>query len=352
MMNTLKRIVWLNVMMLCLNAQSQTGGKYIYTFLDMPVSARHAAMGSRMVSVRDHSDASLAVLNPSLLHAEMNTGLAVNCVDYFGKSVYGHANYIQHFKKAGTFNFAFQYAAYAKFDSYDETGEPAGTFTAGDYALYVGYGREFIDSTFSLGMNLKTIFSSYANYFSSGFAIDFAASYYCCSKDISLTLLLKNIGTQFNTYDGLREKLPFDIQLAFSQKFQHLPARYHIILHHLYTWNMSYKDPNDPFAPVDGATGAVIENGKGKKFANNFFSHITFALEIMPVKYISLHAAFDYNTRYQMRTYAKKGVVGLSYGLGVHFYHFNIYYGRNHNNLVSTPNYFTISTNINEFLNK
>lgn len=343
---------WAVVMLLMLNISAQTGGKTVYNFLDMPVSARHAALGNRMLAIRDHSDASLAILNPSLLHASMSTGLAVNCVDYYSDAVYGHANYIQHFKKAGTFNFAFQFATYGKFDAYDEAGEPAGTFSAGDYALYVGYGRELIDSTFSLGVNLKTIFSNYAGYFSSGIAVDMAASYYCCPKNIALTLLIKNVGAQFNAYDGLREKLPFDLQLAFSQRLQHLPVRYHIILHHLYTWNMLYNDPADPFASTDISTSKVVEKSKGKKFATNLFRHISFALEVLPVKYVSLQVAFDYDTRYQMRTYAKKGLVGFSYGLGLHFYHFNIYYGRNHNNLASTPNYFTISTNINEFLIK
>lgn len=341
-------VAWIS-MLIVFPAFCQTGGATVYNFLDMPVSARQAALGGKLISLRSNDDPSMAIFNPSMLNASMNYGVGFNCVDYFSDAVYGHLNYIQDFKKAGTFNFAFQFTSYGKFEGYDELGESTGTFSAGDYALYVGYGRELVDSTFSLGMNLKAVFSDYEQYFSAGIAVDFAASYYHYNKNISLSLLLKNVGAQFNRYEATREKLPIDLQLAFSQRLRHLPVRYNIILHHLYKWNMYYNDPADPFASIDGSTGEKIEDGKGKRFANNLFRHFIIALEVMPVKYVSLQAAFDYNERCEMRAYSHKGGIGFSYGIGVHFYHINIYYGRSHNNLVSVPNYFTISTNISSF---
>lgn len=329
---------------------AQTGGTAVYSFLNMPVSAKVAALGNKVNALRDYKDPSIAILNPSLLNKQMHTGIGINCVHYFADDVYGHLNYIHDFKKVGTFNFAFQYAIFGKIDSYDELGMPIGTFSAGDYALCVGYGREMVDSMFSLGMNIKTIFSDYANYFSSGIAVDFAASYYNLPKEISLSLLIKNVGAQFNTYDGVREKLPFDLQLSFVQRLLHSPIRYHIILHHLYKWDMSYTDTKDPFVLINETGNA--SKGKGKRFFNNLFQHFIIGVEILPIKYFSLQASFDYNTRYQMRTYDKKGFVGFSYGLGLHFYNFNIHYARSHNNLVSVPNYFTISTNIGAFIKK
>ncbi len=347
-----KRLLLILYCGLCSMLFAQTGGKTVFNFLDMPVSARVSALGGRLVSIRENTDYSLPILNPSMLNQQLSTGVAFNCVDYFSDAVYGHFNYMHHFSKVGTFNFAFQFATYGSFVETNEFGEELGTFTAGDYGLIVGYGRELVDSMFSLGMNLKLFFSDYAHYFSSGMAVDFAASYYCLPKNISLTLLLKNIGVQFNPYDAKREKLPFDIQLAFSQRLKHLPVRYNIILHHLYTWKMSYDDPTDPFAVIDAVTNTKVEQGKGRQFFDNMFRHFTFALEILPVKYISIQVAFDYNTRKQMRSYDRKGMVGFSYGLGVHIRNINVYYARSHNNLASTPNHFTFSTQINSFFKK
>jgi hypothetical protein len=343
----------LSVLLSCclLISNAQTGGDKVFRFLDLPVSARISALGGKLFSVRDDQPA-LAIQNPSMLNPSMSMGTSFNMVDYFSDAVYGHLNYIQDFKKVGTFNFAFNFASYGSFDGYDIYGNETGQFTAGDYAVIVGYGREFVDSMFSMGMNVKMIFSKYETYFSAGLGVDFAASYYSHKHNLSLTLLLSNVGAQFNTYADTREKIPFEIQLSLSQRFKHLPVRYIITLQHLQKWDLSHNDPTDPYASVDAVTGEVIQKSKGRKFANNLFRHFVFGLEILPVKYVSLQVSYNYNVRQEMRSYEKPGFVGFAYGVGLHIYNFDLYYARSHNNLASTPNHFTLSTNIGKFLKK
>ncbi|MDR0367511.1 MAG: type IX secretion system protein PorQ [Bacteroidales bacterium] len=346
-----KYILLLLLNSLLLTAAAQTGGDKIFRFLDLPVSARASALGGKLFSVRDKQPA-LAIQNPSMLHPSMSMGTAFNMVDYFSNAVYGHLNYIQDFTKVGTFNFAFNFASYGSFQGYDIYGNETAKFTAGDYAVIAGYGKEFIDSTFSMGMNVKMIFSKYETYFSAGLGVDFAASYYSHPNNLSLTLLISNLGSQFNAYTYTREKMPFEIQLSLSQRLKHLPVRYVITLHHLQKWNLSYDDPTDPYASIDAISGEVIQNGAGRRFANNFFRHIVFGLEILPMKYFSIQLSYNYNVRQEMRSYEKPGVVGFAYGAGLHLYNFDLYYARSHNNLASVPNHFTLSTNIGSLLKK
>ncbi|MDR1792069.1 MAG: type IX secretion system protein PorQ [Bacteroidales bacterium] len=332
-------------------SRAQLGGSHVYKFLNLPPTARISALGGKLFSVRD-KDPAMAMLNPSMLQSAMSNSISFDITDYFSNAVYGHVNYIRHFNKIGTFDFATSFVSYGSFDGYDIYGNSTGTFSAGDVVLMASYGREFVDSIFSMGMNTKLIFSKYEQYFSLGLAVDFAASYYNAKHDLSLTLLLSNIGTQIVTYSGTREKIPFEIQLGFSQRFKHLPVRYSITLQHLQKWDLTYSDPADPFAQIDVMTGEVAPASKAAQFADKLFRHFIFGLEILPMKYFSLQVSYNYNTLRQMRTYQKRGVIGLAYGVGLHIYHFNFYYARSHSNLGSVPNQFTISTNISEFIKK
>ena len=341
-------LVLLSVCFLFSNAQ--TGGNELYKFLERPVSARVSAMGGKLFSVRDNNPA-MAIMNPSMLNPSMSMGTSLNIVNNFSNTLYGHLNYIHFFEKVGTFDLALNFANYGTFTGYDIYGNETGKFHAADYAVITGYGKEFADSAFSMGMNVKWIFSQYESYFSAGLGVDFAASYYNSSKNLTLTLLISNLGTQFKTYAGIREKIPFEIQLGFSQKLKHIPVRYNITLQHLQKWNLMYDDPKDPFANIDPTTGAKIERTKVRQFANNLFRHFIFGIEIRPekLKYISLQLSYNYGVRQEMKAYEKQGVIGLAYGVGIHVYHFDLYYARNHNNLASVPNHFTLSTNIGDF---
>jgi hypothetical protein len=330
-------------------AKAQTGGNEVYKFLNLPVSARVSALGGKLFSIRDNNPA-LALMNPSMLNPAMHTGTSLNLVDYFSDALYGHLNYIHHFNKIGTFDLGLNFASYGTFQGYDVYGNETGAFTAADFAVVMGYGKELVDSMFSMGLNAKWIFSNYENYFSAGLAVDFAASYYSLPNNLSLTLLIGNVGTQITTYADVREKIPFEIQLAISQRLKHLPVRYSITLQHLQKWNMAYTDPTDPFATIDAATEQVIEKPKWKQIGNTIFRHLVFALEILPVKYISLQLSYNFNVREEMKAFEKKGIVGFAYGAGIHVYHFDLYYARSHTNLASVPNHFTISTRIGDFL--
>jgi hypothetical protein len=71
---------------------AQTGGGSTYRFLDLTNSARAAALGGDVVSLRD-DDINLVFHNPALLSPGMHGNLSLNYVNYFAGVNYGYASY-------------------------------------------------------------------------------------------------------------------------------------------------------------------------------------------------------------------------------------------------------------------
>ena len=337
-------IVWLSIPVM---GWAQVGGNYIYNFLNFNTSSRQAALGGTLLAVYD-DDPSLILYNPSLIGTRHHTALEVSAVDYFSNASYGSAMYSHTFKKAGSFAFGMQFVNYGKFTMTDESGYDQGYFHAGDYAATVAWGRQ-LDSCFSIGADLKLIYSAYESYQSFGLAVDVAASYVNQKKQLALSLLARNIGSPIVNYvPGQFEKIPFDLQLAFSQRFKFMPVRYHISLHHLYRWNMRYVGENDPLLEYDVMTESPIYPSKTAQFFDNMFRHITIGIEIIPVKYLSLYVSYNHNRHQEMYIPQKRTLAGISYGFMIDIHSIRIGFSCCHYAKGATPNFFNFSVNINE----
>lgn len=350
-MNKVK-ILYLGTLILLMqfstSLHAQIGGDGVYQFLNMPSSARSAAMGGNFLAVKD-GDITQALFNPSIISPEMDNNLALSFVDYFSGLNYGHATYAKSFNTVGTYTATMQYLNYGEFTYADETGQTFGTFTANDLALSVGWGRS-LDSLFSIGANLKMIYSGLEDYQSFGLAVDVAGTYYNPKNGFTASLVARNIGSQLKPYrSGNYERLPFEINLGISQRLKHLPFRYSILFTNLQTWNLSYDDPNDPGQQVDPITGEVQSNDGFSEFADEAMRHIVIGGEFVPSKYFSIRLGYNYQRRQEMGVSAKMGMVGFSWGLAIKVSKFQIEYSRVTYHLSGSPNYITIRTNLSDF---
>jgi hypothetical protein len=326
---------------------SQIGGNYAYSFMDYKFSARLAGLGGGLIAVHDN-DPSLIMYNPSLIAPKFHTSLSVSAVDYFTNTCYGSAMYAHTFNKIGSFAMEMRYVGYGDFIRTDEVGTEQGTFSCNDAGLTLGWGRS-LDSCFSIGANLKFMFSGYESYSSFGLAVDVAGSYYNEKNNVSLALLFKNIGGELKPFvEGKYNWAPFDIQFAFSQRFKFLPVRYHISLHSLYKWKMGYVGEEDPLLELDVMTGKPKYPTKFNQGVNNFFRHITFGLEIIPAKYLSLFVSYNHDQNREMRILQKKTLAGFAYGFQIDIKSVQFGFSRAHYAVGAVPNYFTFSLNINE----
>jgi len=323
------------------------GGDAVYKFLNLTSSSRAAALGGNFMAVSD-GDLSQALFNPSVISPEMDNKIALNFVDYFAGVNYGFASYANSFNKIGSYAATIQYLNYGEFTYADHTGQTAGTFTASELALAFGWGRQ-LDSLFTIGANMKFIYSGFEDYQSYGLAVDVAGSYVNPEHRMVVSLIFRNIGTQLKPYvSGNTEKLPFEINLGMSQRLAHLPFRYSILLTNLQKWDLTYDDPNDPNNKVDPITGEVIENDGVSDFLDNMMRHVVIGGEFLPTKNFTLRFGYNYQRRQELGVYNKMGMVGFSWGLGLRISKFQLDYSRATYHLNGSPNYFTISTNLSD----
>jgi hypothetical protein len=350
--SSISTFLFLFSFLLAVQVSGQIGGNGVYKFLELPNSARVAAMGGNFLAIND-ADITLTLANPSLINEKVNNQLGISFVDYYTDINYGFAQYGRDFQKVGSFVGTMQFISYGEFDEADESGQRYGTFTAGEYALNIGWGRP-LTPRWSIGANYKLVYSHFYDDNSFGMAVDVAGSYHSEDENFTASLLVKNIGFQVVPYNNSNnEPLPFEIQAGISQKLKHVPFRYSILLPNLQTWDLNYpyEDPNDPSGNVDPITGEVNEKNGIEKFADNLMRHIVFGGEWLIGKNFSIQAGYNYGRRQDMKI-AKASFVGFSAGVGLRISAFEFSYARSAYHLVGSPNFITITADLGYFGDK
>lgn len=328
-------------------AYSQIGGNYTYSFLEKPVSARVAALGTNFASI-DDGDINLGFVNPSLINSNMHNSISLAYTNFFAGINYGYAQYGRTFEKAGNFVATLQYYDYGTFDYADEGGVQGGTFGASDFAMNIGWGRQ-LDSSFSIGATAKFIYSYYESYNSFGIAVDVAGTYRTKNNWV-MSLVASNIGMQLKSYvPGNRDPLPFNLQYAVSKRLDHVPFLFSFVYDHIEKWDLTYEDPQNPSGTVDPITGEVTAKSGAAKFGDQLLRHMIIGGEFYLGKNIVLRGSYNYRRRAELKIDDKLGMVGFSWGIGIRISKFKINYSRSTYHLVGSPNYLTLSFNLDSF---
>lgn len=348
MKNPLYQSLLILLLMAWIPLSAQHGGSGAYDFLNTAASARVAALGGSMVPI-DDDDVNLALFNPALINAGMHDNISLSYVNYFADINYGAVNYGRSIEKLGNFMGSIQYFNYGSFEYADEGGNRDGsTFSANDIALVLGWGRQ-LDSAFSIGANLKLANSWYESYNSFGFAVDVAGTYQSQTGWL-FSLTARNIGSELKSFlPGEPSLMPFSMQLGMSKRLEHVPFRFILIYDHLEKWDLTYDDPHDLAGNIDPITGEQRELDPLAKFGDQFMRHMIFGGEFYIGKNLVLRGSYNYKRRQEMKVPDKLGMVGFSWGVGIRVNRFQIHYARSAFHLVGSPNYFTVSTNLDQF---
>lgn len=327
---------------------AQTGGTDTYQFLNLVNSARVASVGGNLISVKDN-DLSLGMYNPALLNKSMHNTFSSSYVNYFSDINFGFLSYARHYDSVATFSATMSYLNYGKFLETNDVGEIIGEFTVSDYVLTLGASRE-IDTNFSIGANIKFLYSSYWQYFSIGAAVDFGATYHRPDIGFTASAVVKNMGYQLKGYTkSLHEPLPLDVQVAVSQKLKHAPFRFSLAAENLQKWDLSYIDPTIQ-PQIDPATGDEIpvpEPG----FLNKLMRHVVIGSELI-TKNFTVGAGFNYRRRVELSYSEKRGMVGFSVGAGVKIKKIQINYALSSYHLAAKSNHLTVAINLDQFRGK
>lgn len=335
---------------------SQTGGDNTYEFLNLPSGARVAAMGGNNVSHYDN-DLNFVLNNPGLLRPEMHDKITLNYINYLSDINFGYVSYARNVSNVGTFAAGIQYVNYGTFLHASETGEIYGEFVPSEYSFNIAYAAP-LTSKIQYGVNLKTVYSNYFQYFSTGLALDAGLSYVDTATLFSAGLVIKNAGIQIKTYTlGFREPLPFDIQMGVTKSLKHAPFRFSLTAHNLTNWNLRYTSVFDnsyelSAVPVaDSTFGQKLTktmNAVGR-VGDELIRHIIIGVELVPHDNFYISLGYNYRRRSEMALETAPKLVGFSVGFGLKLSKFNISYGLASYHLGAVSNHFSLGINLGAF---
>ncbi len=336
---------------------AQIGGNKTFSFLDLPVPARSNALGGATTAIWD-KDVNLGYSNPALLNPDCHKQLSFNYVNFVSDVNYGNFLYAHQLKKHGTFGAGLQYFNYGKFDGRTEFDVETGNFKAADYSLNLSFAKTLNqDSTLSLGVSLKTIYSHYDIYSSFGSAVDVGLTYHN-KKQLVISLLARNYGRQWKAFseNGPKETLPQNVVLGLSKKISKAPFRVIVQYDQLLKWDLTYVDPQKATSDIDPFTNKPIvktkkqiRNDKVKTGLDKFGRHLVLGTEILFGKNFTVRLAYNFRKGLEMALPDVKKANGLSVGFGLKVFKFHLDYAYSKYALTGNSHTIGLMVGFNDF---
>jgi hypothetical protein len=306
------RLASFTILILPLLASAQLGGESTYQFLNLISSPRQAALGGKIITNFDH-DVTEALYNPASINYKMHNQLAVNYSSYLGGISYGTAAYAYTWdRRLQTFHFGVTYVNYGSFDGYDLNGLFTGTFSGNEVAISGSYNYNIPRSDFYIGGTVKIITSSLEQYSSIGGAVDLGVMYINERIDFNAALSIRNLGTQFTTYAGTQEPLPFEVNIGLSQLLQNVPLRWHLTFENLQQWPISFSNPARATTDLDGN-----QTQEEVGFFSELLRHTIIGAELFPDKGFNLRLGYSFRRGEELRIEDSRSFAGLSFGVGI-----------------------------------
>lgn len=324
-------------------SKAQIGGREVFQFLNIGSEARVVAMGRQPIAYWE-PDVNFALLNPALIHDNLHGSLSMNAVSFPADIFIGSANYAHHFHSAGTFTLGIRTFQYGKFIAANQFGVQTGEFDVSDLVITIGHGRNVYPNLY-VGANVKLINSAYEQYSSFGLASDIGAVYHIPEQLLTLAILVRNLGFQWDPYNTERGHLPFDVQFGVSNRFRHLPLRWHITADQLHRPDVSFINPAN--SRRDPITNQLIE--ENISFANKVFRHLSFGAELAPTKGFNVAVGYNFRMQQELRMNTRRSSAGLTFGIGFKVSKFMLQYARGVYHVSGAANLFSITTRFSDF---
>lgn len=338
-----KNQLYLILILFCCVTHGQIGGQSVYQFLNLVTSPRQAALGGKTITIYDN-DVNQANFNPATINSEMDNHLALNYGSYFGEVTYGTASYAYTFDRhLQTFQAGVNYVNYGKFQGTDETGNPTSDFTGSEMALSFAYSFMIPDVPVHFGVNAKLISSTLESYNSLGGALDLGALFIDERNDVNWALVVRNIGTQFTTYSGNKEKLPLEVLIGVSQEVENVPIRWHLTLENLQQWNIAFSNPARAVGSIDG--GSTPEK---VSFFNNALRHVIIGVELFPRKSFNGRLGYNFRRGEELSILEQRNFSGISLGFGLKFNNLKFNYSYSRYTLAGNTSLFGLTINFQE----
>jgi hypothetical protein len=214
-----------------------------------------------------------------------------------------------------------RFVHYGTFDETNAFGEITGEFSGNEVAVGVAYAHHFPSKNIFVGARLNFISSTLAEYNSTGFTTDFGMFHSSPSSNYRFGLVARNIGSQFSTYDSVKESLPFSLSFGVSNALEYLPLRWHLSIDHLQNWNLAYNNPNQQQTDFEGELV-----GGDLNFFDEFVRHLVFGAELFPERVFSIHIGYNFLRSAELSISEVRSFSGLSFGFGINLRKFRFNY--------------------------
>lgn len=293
-------------------------GTSSYSWLNIPSSSKIYGLGGMNITLVD-DELQSSDQNPALLGPEMSGQVAVNYMRYLGGSNLAGVRYAHSAGERAAWSAGLQYFGYGSITETLPDGSTVGTFSPIDMAISGAYSHDITDRLRG-GFDIKFLYSSYADYTAFAIATDLGLNYFNPERDLSLSLVIANLGGQVKRFDESYNRLPFDIRLGWSKVFGNFPVRFSVTAWNLTKWKLPYMDLGD------GTAGS--EPQLKDKFSSNLFRHLIFGADLISSKNFYLGLGYNYKARTDMSTYHRSfisgfslaaGIRGRAYGVGIAF---------------------------------
>ena len=324
-------------MWMCAPAQD---GSVAYNFLNIPMSNRIYGLGGVNISLVD-DDISTIDQNPALLGGEMSGQVSLSYMRYLGSSNFAGLRYGHSAGERGAWAAAIQYFGYGSMTETDVDGTILGSFSPQDVAFMGAYSHDITDRLRG-GVNLKMIYSGYADYSAFAVATDLGLNYYDPERDLSLSLVAANLGGQVKRFNESYDRLPIDLRLGWSQTFGSFPVRFSIPAWNLTKWNLPYYETGD------GTSAEKFE--KKDSFSSNLFRHLVFGADLVASQNWYLGLGYNYKTRTDMSTYSRSFLSGFSLSGGIRVKSFGVGIAFAQPHTGATTFMFNLSCSLNELI--
>ena len=309
-----------------------------YAFLNMPTSAKIAALGGVNVSIPT-ADINMVYQNPALLQDTLHNAASLSYVDYLLDTKTGFLSYARKFNKVGMLSFGMHYVSYGAFDEYDLSDTYLGEFNAKEYAFYIA-GTKKLSKKLQAGLTLKPVYSVLEKYQSFGLLVDLGLHFRSLDNNFGAGLVVRNIGRQLSTYDeGVTEDVPFNIVLGATYKLNHAPFRFSATFNEIDNYDLMYT------SVFDESTSTTDQDQYDSfTMGEKLFRHMVFGVDFMPSKNFFVSFGYNFRRKQELKIEEKVSTVGLSWGFGLRVAKFHISYGSARYHLSGVTNHITLST--------
>lgn len=242
-------------------------------FLDIPVGAGPAAMGSAYSALADNAYA--PVWNPAGLGFLAATQIAAQHLDYLQSIHYEYLSVVHPIADGKSLGASAQYLGSGDISGTDVAGNSIGNYSTHYGAYSVAYGQK-LGEKLSLGLTGKWINAQLADVSANAYAMDLGALYQM-QPNLRLAATLTNLGTKL-TFTDQSDSLPLAGHLAAAYQ----PQRH---------WNL------------------VVEG----IYDNTGAANVRTGIEWKPLEAISIRTGYRTDTTKELSALA-----GFTTGLGVH----------------------------------